>query len=318
MRLALLALTSVAFVVVACGEKPVARPVVVNPPGGGDGNSTNTPDGGNPQADAGTPDDAGSARLTGYVQVSTTNEAVFMAVQNDWFATARFDAPDAGPRPNPFANCSRSTVGACQSATCTFPDAGVPAQDGGVVVDAVASAGTIDILGGIVAVQLVPQDGGSYPTINGTSSLFNGGETLQITASGGVVPAFTTSLDAPARTVVSTPDGGVQVFRDQPLTLTWTPSSIGELRFSFQTSNASSPFEAPSEIDLVACSFPVSAGTAEIPAEALQTLRAGSGTLSFDRVNEKVLTVGDWDVTVRATASGVGSDDRGLTSITVQ
>ena len=158
-----------------------------------------------------------------------------------------------------------------------------------------AGAGTIDVTGGFYPLVLDEQTPSTpyAPVVNGGSlTLWHGGEDLVVTASGGVVPAFTGDVVAPTQVTVLTPMPQA-VSRASALSFSWFGASAGKLTVDLGDMGASADY-------YLECQFDVGAQTAEIPPQVLQMLPAGTARLTVSTVDRIEVGAGPWEVKIFA------------------
>lgn len=184
-----------------------------------------------------------------------------------------------------------STFGACTAQTLK-PGQGSDGTD--------VSAGVLTIAGGVEPISISPAADNTYaPATSSTKALWNGGEqlTAKVAGNAGGVPAFQTQLVAPSRIKVTSPllapdagkDSTLDVVRASGLSLAWTGNSSGKLVVYFSSTTAT-------EARTLLCRFAPSAGSAQIPKEALATLTAGEGFFDIYVEEQSKPAVKDWDV----------------------
>jgi hypothetical protein len=165
-------------------------------------------------------------------------------------------------------------------------------------------AGTINISGGLAPVALQLNANRQY-VWTANAALWNGGETLTASSTGGVVPAFSQTVVAPGAVNVTSPacDGSSCGTIDcaQDLPVSWTGTSGLHLRFR-------SVSHSPSAERYVDCSFTSSPGV--VPAAALGMVFRSNGLASpevlIDSFNATTFSAGDYDITLRASARQPG------------
>jgi hypothetical protein len=186
-------------------------------------------------------------------------------------------------------SCTQRTVGPCSVARCDY--------NGGAPRTTNLSAGAITITGGMPGtITFSPLSDGSYD-YSGTYS-FAAGETLDVSAAGGTVPAFTASVTFPTAITVTAPTTGT-IDRSQDLAIAWTGGDASVLaKIQEGTSDRGV---------LIQCVFDASAGSGTIPAGALSDLEAvalgsggNEGDLSVDSVSIQKVSPGGLPVTVTA------------------
>ncbi len=200
---------------------------------------------------------------------------------------------DVGAGFGPDSGCTDMTFGPCDIGTCAAATSN-------------PNAGTITVMGGTQAVTLTPGSDGSYTDATGTTALWNGGETLTISASGGMVPAFMGSVQAPAPVTVNQLGGAawpaatatVNVSRATDLVVTWT-ATTGSVLIGIANNTSG-----------MTCVFDGSAGTGTIPAAALGQLAAGMAELDVSTGGHQMVMAGsvpvDLDLATGAVTSGGG------------
>jgi len=192
--------------------------------------------------------------------------------------------------------CTTTTDGACKASVCE----GTAAPD----ATTYASAGTVtitspDLMGSAVA---IPNAENTYasPTISFPMAL-SGEEPLQISASGGEVPAFQGELVVPLVLLMSSPtyakpQTSVEVPRDSDLSLVWTRGAedvvLWVQGYSVQAS------QQPGAASLI-CQFPSDTGNGTIKSSLLQLLGPG-GRLDLLTIRAKTIAVGDYSVALAA------------------
>ena len=198
------------------------------------------------------------------------------------------------------AGRTRATIGPCEIVTYADVAAAIGTSSAGDI--------SIAISGRSSPIPLArPQDGGipSYFTYN--EHIFNGGETVTVTATGADVPAFATTLTAPTRptlTAVGIAANGV-IDRSQAITVRWTGGSP-QLSVSLSgTTDAG--------LRVVECRFDAAAGSGTILPTVLQQLPSGlAGSFGIAAITSKPLNAGSWSFDVDAI------DYLAVSSITMQ
>ena len=185
---------------------------------------------------------------------------------------------------------TRSTIGPCKVMTYDFGALG-PLPNAGDVTFTVTGRSTPIVL-------RAPTDGGFYAPYSGVGEhVFNGGETVVVTAAGGSIPAFSANLIAPTRpTVLSTgvPDGGL-VDRNQHLTVTWSGATNSEVIVSVIGSNIGGG------ITTIDCTYPGSVGSGTVLSSVLQLLPVGSTCIfGIGVITSRPTTAGTWTFDVDA------------------
>ena len=191
---------------------------------------------------------------------------------------------------------TRKTVGPCLLETI---------GEGTAAIEEDLSAGTVHITGGAKPVDLLPRTDHTYAVVTGNESLWNGGETLTVSADGKDVPAFTTSFKAPGKITLSAPAptaGALTVTRSAGVTATFSGTSSGAVVLYFDIASGQQAFT-------VTCTFDASLGSAQIPAAAFADFPAGDGTFNFYVKESRVVSPSGWQV--RFTASKAIVDGAG-------
>src|SRR5262245_11313624 len=96
-----------------------------------------------------------------------------------------------------------------------------------------ASAGTLAIKGAAMPVSLPPNGDNSYTDVMSDSPLYAGGETLEFSATGGDVPAFSEAITAPAKAQITSPAKPAQflaVDRTTGFRVTWSGGGAGSVQ----------------------------------------------------------------------------------------
>lgn len=188
--------------------------------------------------------------------------------------------------------CSSTTFGECVLETCS------PA---GATPKPAPEAGPITLGGGAKTLKLTPATDGTYPAYAGSELLWNGGETLMVSAAGGAaVPAFSISLPAPSKLSVTDPMPNLGVVTGQKgkdLTVRWSGGASTPTVVRVSTTASGKEYT-------LRCSFTGGSGT--VPSAGLSALPGGSLTLAVDARSDAMVTAGKW--TVAATALSAGLD----------
>jgi hypothetical protein len=173
------------------------------------------------------------------------------------------------------------------------------------------SAGTLHITGGTKSVDLVPTAKKTYDAVTGSVALWNGGETLTVTAEGKDVPPFTASLVAPSKLTMTAPAlpssaANLSVTRSAPFSATWTGASSGLVVLYFDAATSSNAFSAT-------CTFKASDGKGEVPAAAFADFPAIDGTFNFYVKEAAVASPAGWQI--RFTVSSAIVDPAGASAV---
>ena len=178
--------------------------------------------------------------------------------------------------------------------------------DGAAAQETDLSAGAVHITGGSKTVDLAPKSDNTYSPAVGSSSLYDGGETLTVSADGKDVPAFTTSLTAPSKVTLAAPvvtASSLTVKRSTGVTATFSGASSGSVVLYFSATSATMAFA-------LTCTFDAAAGGGTIPAAAFADFPAGNGTFDFYVKQTGTLVVAPWEI--HFTASKAVVDPAGI------
>ncbi len=190
-------------------------------------------------------------------------------------------------------SCVVQASGACTYSDCSQSQ--LPNMDGGP-----PSLGTIIVSGGSQTLTATPSY--YYAATMPDMPLFHGGETLNFSATGGTVGAFTAQVTAPAPAQATWPPlvlgvpSMTTVPRSSDLVVTWTG---GSGLFHFQLSTNGRPLD---------CYFPASDSHGTVPAVLLARLSAGDAAGVGYTLNFVTVPDGDWIVTVAAVARAAQSN----------
>jgi hypothetical protein len=195
------------------------------------------------------------------------------------------------------SSCTLSTAGSCQVYSCASNSALTP-----------VNAGVIQITGGGQTVTLTP-DGGTYPSMTSMSSeLFTPGTYVMLSAAGGTVPAFNSTLPEPGELTLTSPalvlGMTVNLPRTAPLDVTWSGNSAGNATVSLAQNNGSTTTSA-------VCTWAASLGSGQIPAAALGAFNAGQGSLSASVTSSAPINAGGYLLTTTLESpmlNGAGSE----------
>jgi hypothetical protein len=194
--------------------------------------------------------------------------------------------------------CTTTAVGACFAYQCP------PGPSTEML--ALGSAGNIHIAGGLYPITLDPQADNSYrlPQSMRMMALWNGGETLTVSAGGGVdVPAFTAQVTAPSAPRISAPastaTGSFALSRAQDLVVTWSGGSGDTLDFAVSDAKSTT---------LVECHFPLAAGSGTVPSALLTLLPAGAGSSGASVSSNGSAAPSGWSISVLASSLALADD----------
>jgi hypothetical protein len=186
-------------------------------------------------------------------------------------------------------DCTQTVQGACTVTTC-------PNQSERVLGE--VPAGSVTFTGSFLppaGLVLLPDARGHYRG-NLQMPVWVGGEVVTITASGGAVPAFRDTMTMPKRITITTPTfvEGQTLRRDEDIVLQWTggEASAGQLTV-FLIGQTSTVRAVRAE-----CTYPVSNGTATVPAAALSKLAPGSYAVRGAVRTLKAFKSGTFDITL--------------------
>jgi hypothetical protein len=160
-------------------------------------------------------------------------------------------------------------------------------------------AGVITLTGGKVPVTLTPDAASKYADVNDSANdLFDGGETITIAATGGLVPGFVTKIVASAGIDLSLPlqppnNLPLSVDRTSDLVFTWKNGAAGEVVAVLADGISTK----------LTCTFPAADGKGTITKAALAKLAPGSkGLFAIGSFTARTLTGQGWTITL-----GVGT-----------
>jgi len=185
--------------------------------------------------------------------------------------------------------CIERDVEGCLAIQCA-PAVGPSGRDAGVVT----------ITGDQLTVTLSPNAQGVYP--NDTRVIFTVGGTVEVSAAGGDVPAFSsTQVAPPPATLTSTASPAID--RTQPHTVTWSTTSTGTVLYSvFQPDDGGI-------VHYAQCLFDAGAGTGTLPPALLAELPStGTATYSLASQVRDDLATGAGPVRVIVRTSRVSAE----------
>ena len=205
--------------------------------------------------------------------------------------------------------CERTTVGDCTLTRCPTPTAGPSA--------APPDAGDVTVDTGFKVALLSPGTGvepNTYATYTSQSSLYSGGESIDVDAKGGSVPAFSTTLFAPDTVTFSKPytkSGDTLTLDSAKDYLCEWSQTQDDVRFGVTMKDAT----AGGSFDLeLSCTFDGAKAQGTVPQALLAQLPKKAGSLSVSARNQVVVKAGKYDVTVRALAPAYGPTGASITS----
>lgn len=169
-------------------------------------------------------------------------------------------------------------------------------------------AGVITVKGSDTA-ELADAPDGIYPPLTPELRIFLGGETLRISASGRVVPAFATTLTAPSPVIVTAPTAtsvadsrSYTADRSRDLTLTWTGGGVGLLSFYMLSEKTASSYLRAE------CRFPGEAGQGTVPAAVLGRFTRDTISVNAWPWTSTAMDVADWTIDIEANAAATIPD----------
>lgn len=196
--------------------------------------------------------------------------------------------------PAQYPGCTNTTIGGCTISDCSAAaDAGTPPDGGQVGAGTLTFTGLAD--GGVVVIA--PAANGSYLR-QIQSQLFVAGSVLQVSSSGGAVPAFTASVSAPVSATLTTPACPLSncgmISKAAGLPVAWTGGGTGSISVQVLTAT-----------NQVSCSFPAASASATVPAAALAGIPPGSASLFFGSTASTTVQAGPFPIAVSASETGV-------------
>jgi hypothetical protein len=253
--------------------------------------------------------DAGTPARSGFIGVTSQKTAVAGVFLNSVFVGFA-----DGPGSSFTTGCERQVVGACQILLCDYSDGGGTTPPPG----APESAGTVTI-GGTTPAFSLDYDAGTKkyvaaPAVPTDQLLFAGGETITFTGAGRDVPAFASTLVAPAPIGVTAPSlaSGLSIDTGKDLTFSWTGSSAGKIAFNIRTTTSSAATTTANSF--VSCQFDASAPSGTIPTALLQNLTKTDATttaiLTTDHSNAKEIVAGDYSIHLAVGSIATQSDGK--------
>ncbi len=199
-----------------------------------------------------------------------------------------FASADFGPADTV---CTRSEVAGCEVVECAAAGRERLGKD--------SNAGDVSILGAQNGDVSLRWQKGEYESVFREGQAWAGGETLYVSTSGGVVPAFTSELPAPHALQLNAPDCGLECApfsRRVDLPVSWSGPAGTKAQVTLSSAKRNV------ERVLVRCELAESPGV--VPAAALQKLRRSgdgyTGTLIFTPFTQRTVVAGDWRVELRA------------------
>jgi hypothetical protein len=153
------------------------------------------------------------------------------------------------------------------------------------------SDGTVTISAGDASapITLTPGANQQYTPFTMMAVLFQAGQTVSVSTSGGTAPAYTASAAMPSRITISAPAkpaGALSIDRAQDFTVAWTGGAVGDVELL--ASSTASPNK------YVICEVLQSAGTGTIPGALLSMMPSGAGAISVDGWSRTTKVEADW------------------------
>jgi hypothetical protein len=255
--------------------------------GGADGGAPG--DDAGPSFDAGAAPDSGSAVDAGAPVMDSGVPYSIPVISPDAGMVGMFQAYSNYVEGNPglgmgwFATTYQATGLWPVIDTCWFVGPGTGGDGGswGLTPD----AGTVSLVSDGQQFLFAPNGGGF--SMSPSTPLWNGGETVYLTGTGGdVVPAFSLPLVAPSpvTVVAGAPTGTTS--RSSDLTFTWTGTTAGAVRITILMPDA--------PLYSVGCAFSPGPGTGIVPASLLEQLPTGWATWSVYSEDDGLLSVDPW------------------------
>ncbi|MCL2823639.1 MAG: hypothetical protein FWD57_06580 [Polyangiaceae bacterium] len=160
------------------------------------------------------------------------------------------------------------------------------------------NAGQILITGGNKPVTLeFDHATGNYAYVTAQELLWSDGATLNVSAAGAEVSAFSTSVSGVAQARLTSPaypgaGSMLEVGAGKPFSLQWLGANTGKITVSFT-------WNAEPQSTSISCVFDASSGSGTIPASAMGMFTAGqTGTGSVMGGDTKIVDVPGWNVSV--------------------
>ncbi|MBX3250925.1 MAG: hypothetical protein KF901_27350 [Myxococcales bacterium] len=191
--------------------------------------------------------------------------------------------------------CTTTTMGPCRVTTCPPPmmveDAGMP-EDAGVP-PAAPHTGTITFGGAIIpAIDLVPNEDGTYPVIAGATALWTESSPVMITSTGDAVPRLSLNLTSTEVVTVTGPTEAATPMASD-LTIDWSGVSPGDVVVSLIAFGRVSDVNPTAE-----CRFAPGAGGGDVPAGVLAALGAGNTLFTVRSESRNQMVRDGWEVDV--------------------
>lgn len=287
--------------------------LALTPACSGDGNNNNT-DGGNDSGggDATNGNDSGNAGDSGgdsaaplkanlgSVIFSHSQTKTGNTTSDSYVASASFVAtPDAGTSGG---GCVGTQSGSCCYVPPSQADAGT--TGGGTPV----SAGGITVKDGQTTIATMSPNGTTYTAVSNpptTALTWNAGDSLDVTAAGDTVHAFSGSVASVALFAGVTPAlsilAPIAIPRSSDFTITWT-AATGSIGVAMSATKGVSPD------GVITCSSSSDTGTMTVPKALLQNFSAGdTGYVSMSRIISAAASNDNATITLASTTAASGS-----------
>lgn len=246
-------------------------------------------------ADAGpTVTDAGSLDAAGDLPDAAPQMRTGFITMSSDLTASRGQIDVAFLEGGPAFRCPPVVLGDCTFYQCTYRDPQDPLP--------APSAGTISVTGA-GSYSLVPRGDGTYEGVFQQQSLWTGGETLSVSATGAGIAAFQGTVRAPREVTAtgSVPPPAADTWnipRGTDLMVTWTGATEETVKIIVGSVETQDPVE-------VECLFPGAAGSGTVPSSLMLLLPTGTGTFTMFSQHVTRLTAGDWSVKLRAFSKAV-------------
>ena len=194
------------------------------------------------------------------------------------------------------SSCAITTTSACEIRTCAGPST--------LAAPKLESAGTITITGASFPLTLQPMHSSTDPqammlgvdyvyAFAAGTALFVGGETLTVAATGAALPAFTTTLKAPAPIDVSEPLDGAAI-DPNGVSFIWPPGTDGDVFVTVELGSSCGGVARH-----VGCTFLAKDGKGFVPGDALVGMH-GTVNAKVSTRGTAMITTGDYAITLDA------------------
>jgi len=266
-----------------------------------DGGSTAANDGGNTATDGGT---AGGAANAGSITLTQTKTSAGGQDFVNYSASASFAKVEGAGGTGGATGCTTKTEGTCVVMECDLTQGGGNGGGGATPKIVYVSAGDITVKA-TEEITLPVTGENKYDPKTDTKELFVGGEDIKVTGKGATIPAFDSTLKAPATvtlTVPEAPAAGAKLEVDSAAAfeLEWTDGGDGNVSATLST------IKTGEKSVTISCSFPSKDNKGTIPAAAVAKLIKGAplGTYSVGASSATTAKAGDWTVSISASAGG--------------